>query len=395
MATGDKKQDGPAKKAEPAKPFVAARAVAILLLLGVCLYAVWLGGWYSVLAWLFTVILLIDTSVNVLYGFFEEPGARGMGLRYWVTNIFLGVPGTQVVTSSGQIQATKPPGPIATVFRKLGARAQIIIENGAAVVFERGGKLTRVHGPGIVWVKHQERIARVVDLRRQVRSKAVHNIMARNGLSFGLSSLDAIFEVAADFDPQRGEYSFSQEAVLNLVYRGGFVYRNGGEAIEWGNRVLGSVEYWVRNVAATYELEEIARLENGSARERFLREVEMAARPAIREYGVNLLGVDMGHVVLPEDLREYLSGDLKKQIKLQWAETQGEAIKKIADGLNQAILLIKENAAQGAGESKSLLLVNLVDMLERVWQDSLQLGAPSHEKSPKVLSSGDRRNEDK
>ncbi len=395
MATGDKKQGsaGPAKKA-PGKPVVAARAIAILLFLIISVLAAWQGKMYGVISWFLLAILLLDTSVNVLYGFFEEPGARGMGLRYWLANIFLGTPGTRIVSPSGKITPTKPPGPIASTFAKLGALGQVVIENGAAVVFERGGKLTRVHGPGIVWVKRQEQIARIIDLRRQVRSRPVRKIMTRDGLCFNLSSLDGIFEISADFDPQRGEYSFSEEAVLDLVYRGGFMYLSGGQPIEWGERVMGSVEYHLRNIASTYDLEEVARLENGSARERFMNEIEARAIPAVRQYGVNLLGIDMGNVELPDDLQKYLSGELKKQVKLQWAEAQGEAIRRVADGLNQAIMTIKKNAAEGAGESKPLLLVNLVDMLERIWQDSLQLESPFHTGTPRALPSGSKRGEE-
>jgi regulator of protease activity HflC (stomatin/prohibitin superfamily) len=369
------------------RPIALLRMLLIVIVLILFLYFLWRGGILALLAWLATVIVLIDTSVNVLFAMYAESGSRRLGFFYWLYSILLGAQGAQIVTPGGEIKPVRPPGPLANIFSRLGGPGMVVINNGAAVVFERSGKFTRAKGPGLVWTKRFERIAKVIDLRRQVRTKRIEKIMTRDGLSFDLERLDVQFDLAADFDPQQGEYDFSEQALLDLIYRGGILYYQSGEEVEWGTRVVATMEYNLRNVAAGRTMEEFARGYEGNAREQFMKEVEERARPALRQYGVRLYGIDMGRIIMPEEVQAFLTLPLKQLVDLGWAHTQRDAIIGIAEGLKQALAKLQTTMPADAGEAGPHLFLNLADTLSRILEESLRLAASYRE--PRLLPGGE------
>jgi len=367
------------------QPVAMVRMVMILttvVLFGVLL---WQGGILALAAWVITVIVLVDTSVNVLFGLYSETGSRRLGFIYWLASIFMGAQGVQVVTRGGKTIPFKPVGPLASLFARLGGPGILIIENGVAVIMERGGKFTRAVGSGIAFTQRFERIAQVVDLRRQVRTKRVDKIMTRDGLTFDLDRLDAVFDLAADFDPQQGEYSFSEEALQDLVFRGGMLYEAQGQEVEWGIRVLAMVEYYLRNVAANMDLLEIVRSADGNPRERLVRDVEDRARPALRQIGIRLVGIDIGHITGPEELRNILIMPYREQVMIG-----------ISQGLRKAIDEVNRAMKHDPGEVRPHLLVNLTETLGHLLEETLRLTPTPHQPGrPAMLGSGESTGQEK
>lgn len=364
------------RKGKVSRPLALARLVLIVILLGLFIFCLWQGRFLALLAWVLTIVVMIDTSMNVLFGIYNEPRSWGKGLAYWVATLFLGALSTQVVTRKGEILPTKPAGPLASVFARLGAPSIVVIENGVAVAFERGGRHTQLHGPGIVFTQRHERIAEVIDLRRQVRSKKdVRQVMTRDGLAFDLDRLDAIFDLAADFDPRAGEYRYSEGSTLDLIFRGGKLYDKGQE-VEWGGRVLESVEHHLRNVAAGHDLRELVqgKDKDDNPRQRFLTEVESRARPALQEIGVRLVGIDIGQLIVPPELQQALLMPVRQ-----------EAMDRISVGLREAIKTINEALGREVGEVRPHLLVNLTETLGRILEESLRLSGPAV-RAPELLS---------
>jgi len=354
------------------------RALLILGLLVLFVWALWQGGWLALLAWILTVIVLADTTANVIFMMYNGKEWRRWGILFWVASVFLGVKGVQVVTKDAQIKSYQPPGPLANVFARVGAPGIVVVDNGMAVVFERSGRFTRVQGPGLAFTQRFEFPAHLVDLRRQLRSREVKKTMTRDGLSFDLKRLDIFFEVASEFDPHKGEYSFSEEAVLDVVYRGGTLYEK-GEQIDWRDRVAREVEYRLRNVAGRHTLADLVRGDEASARQRFIEEVEGEAGPSLRQMGVHLIGIDVGEIEMPEELRDLLSLPLKQIVDLGWAHTQRDAIIGISEGLRHAISRIEATMPDVGAESRPHLLLNLTDILRRILEESLRLAASYRE----------------
>jgi len=352
----------------------------ILLVLGLGGYLVYRGGWPGILFWLLTIILLIEHSVGILFALYNEPRSRWYGFLFWISSFFLGSRGVQVVRQEDlKPRMVRPAGPLAALFAKLGAPAIVVIDNGLAVVLERSGKFTRVHGPGIVFTQRFERVAHVIDLRPQLRRADIEDIQTRDGLKFHIKPLYVLFQVATDY-PQQADYGYSDQAVLDLVYRGGLLYNEKGERVEWGRRVLGAVEYHLRNVAAQKDLLELLQgTKDRNARKAFLQEVEDAARSDLRQRGVNLIGVDMGGMAVPSEVEELLMLPVRQEVDMGWAHTQRDAVLGISEGLAQAIAQIEESIPVEAAQARSHLLLNLVATLGTVLERFLQLVQPYHE----------------
>jgi regulator of protease activity HflC (stomatin/prohibitin superfamily) len=359
------------------------RLFLLITALVLAFYSTWKGQWLGIIALLLVMIFLVDNSVNVLFSIFDEKESRRYGFFFWLYSAFLGTRGIQLVRSDGTKKQVRPTGPLAELFARLGAPGMIIIENGVAAVFERSGRFTRIAGPGVAFTTRYEFVAHVVDLRPQVRNRTILKIITRDGLSFDIDPLTAIFEIAADFDPQKGEYAFSEEALLDLVYRGGFIYENGA-TVEWGERVVGIIESFLRSVAAKHTLSQLVRARRGSAREQFLNEIESLTRPALRQIGVRLKGIDLGRIALPKELEDYLSLELKRKVDLGRARTQREAIVNIAEGLNKALAAINEEVFEESGGATPQFLLNLAQILERTSRDFQRLTRSEQE----LLDSG-------
>jgi hypothetical protein len=163
--------------------------------------------------------------------------------------------------------------------------------------------------------------------------------------------------------------------MLDLVFRGGMLYDK-GQAVEWGDRVLGVIEYHLRNVAAGYTLSEL--VEGGSEKEnprqRFLDAVEQHARPDLRKIGVRLVGIDIGQVIVPQEMRDALLMPVRHV-----------ALGRISAGLSEAIGAVNMALKEGVGEVRPQLLVNLTGTLGRILEESLRLSGPGAAPAGKPL----------
>ena len=359
------------------RPFALLRLIFVVFALGFFIFCLWRGGILALLAWLVTVIVLVDTSVNVLFAMYDEPGSRRLGFLYWLFSILMGAQGAQIVTPGGEIKAVRPAGPLANIFSRLGGPGMVVVNGGAAVVFERSGKFTRVKGPGLVWTKRFERVAKVIDLRRQVRGKekGIENVQTRDGLSFNLDRPEVIFEPAAHFDAQRGEYAYSEEALLDLVFRGGFTYRD-GKAQEWGDQVFRIVEKHLRDVAASSRLLDLVKSDDAGVnpRAQFVQQVEDHARPELQQFGIQLVGLYLREISVPAEMRDVLVMPLRQ-----------EAMLGISEGLQKAIDQINTAMKRDLGEARPHLLVNLTETLGHLLQQTLRLAGTDRQAGGRAL----------
>ncbi|MGC8875309.1 MAG: SPFH domain-containing protein, partial [Chloroflexia bacterium] len=262
------------------------RLLLIVVLLILILVELWKGRWYAVLAWLLTTLVLLDTSVNVFYSMFEDPGSRWLGLVFWIASFMLGMRGVQRINAEGKLVVTRPQGPLGKLFAQFGVPGQLIIEGGMAAVLERLGEFTRVVGPGRHNLQRYERVAHVVDLRPQVRRIKVESVRTAEGLPFDIE-LEARFRIATTKDvsedhqvsspgsdrpktpsgneqgtggskEQKRIYDFSPEAIRGLVYDGGIVYDKEARKLEdWRDSVVRVIRQVVRDVSAALTVQSL------------------------------------------------------------------------------------------------------------------------------------------
>lgn len=346
------------------------------ILIGV---AVWFGGWLALLAWLGTVFILIDTTMLVIDAMLGERPPRWQAFLYWLGSIYWGGGGIWFVKRGGEIIPVRPIEPMAGIFFRLGAPSIIVLQADVAVVLERSGTYTRVETGRIVFARRFERIAHVIDLRPQRREKALSQVITRDGLAFDVENLEVEFQVESRLDVEHGRRVISRDRILAFVCRGGMLVDEEGKPVEWGRRVLQLAELSLRNVAARHPLEELISLEDGSARQRFLEETTEELRLTLAQYGVELLRVALGKVVLPKEVREALTLSLKRRADEAWAEVQHRALVEVGRGLNDAIQVVTQNLQPNVGPAAAAIAMSLQEILGRVLQNYLQLAPPYRE----------------
>lgn len=375
---GLKRERGAAPK--QSKLLSILRMISLLVLVVLIIFSIlkgpnwgrgaWRGNWIGLAAWGFSIWLLLDTSTRVLFTLYDEPGARGMGLWYWIATLFLGAKVVLLVGPGEEPKAVRPSGPLASFFARLGAPGIVIIDNGAAVVFERSGRFTRVKGPGIAFTKRFEKIARIVDLRPRICQGKIEDVQTRDGWTFDVQ-IFAFLQVATGFDRKTGKYTYKENDILSLVYGGGHVYIN-AEEIDPDQRVLGLVEYYLRKVAAQYTIHDITRVKGVQERPRLTRDRLIGAileqvEAEAQELGIHVTGLDIARIEVPQAVQQ-----------IQQAGMHRETLGKIAEGLGDALVTLLSLRAQ-FGEATPHIVVNLSSILERIAQGFLEIAGPSPE----------------
>lgn len=354
-------------------PPLFSRLRAVLLLFAVCFTCYIIvkgpnigsgplrGNWMGLVAWGFSVWLLLDTSTKVLFTLYDEPGGRGKGLWYWIATMFLGQKVVLLVSPGEEKpKAVRPAGPLASFFARLGAPGIVIIDNGAAVVFERSGRFTRVHGPGIAFTQRFEKIYRIVDLRPRICQGEIKNIQTRDGWTFDVQ-LYVSLQVATGFDRNTGKYIYNEGDILNLVYGGGYIYID-SEEIDSDGQILGLVDYHLRKIATEWTIEDIIPLKH----ELFTR-VQDRAADAAQAIGIRLAAINVVDVALPPAAQQ-----------VQQAVTERETIVAIAQGLQEALSAVRGLQAELTSPAPHLV-VNLSSTLERIARDFQVFAGPSPE----------------
>lgn len=431
------------------------RVLAVLRLFGIvaglvlAVILTWKGRFYALLVWLVTIVVLLDTSVNVFYSQYEDPGSRRLGLLFWIATFLLGMRQVQRITADGRLVTTRPEGPLGKLFARFGVPGQLIVDVDMAAVLARRGEYTRVVGPGRYELERHERPVYWFDLRPQVSKLRLGDIRTADGLVLDVS-LDARFQIdatleasgrassvgpgsregapstseekpsqsegaAAEKEDLKPSYRFSQHGIVRLVKEWGILYdRDSGRFEDWRDSVVRVIEQTVRDVAATWPLQDFfpwlsfRRKEQDatlglvgadqatnraqeSARQRFQQELESEARTRLQRMGVRLLGIDVGSIAVPPEVQQLLAMPVKQELDLGWARAHEEAINRIAEGLQKAVSTIKVATQGTPAEVQPHLLLSLTNLLERIAQDFLQLTEPYRE--PREIPERRRQNQ--
>jgi len=79
-----------------------------------------------------------------------------------------------MVVAGGKVTVTKKKG----ILNKLGGPGKVVIQPGNAVVFERGGTISRISGAWVVLTQNFEFIREIIDLRRQFHLETIEVVTA-------------------------------------------------------------------------------------------------------------------------------------------------------------------------------------------------------------------------
>lgn len=312
-----------------------------------------------------------------------------------------------MMVENGEIASEKPAG----VLARLGGPGVLVVRPGNAVVLERGGTTTRIVGPGVHTLQRSETIKRphrgkgIIDLRPQEGS-ATAKVLTKDGIPLEMHvSHGWQIEPKAVTDNRRSNRPAGGEATTpvlgapeypvyeSTVRKAVFATPPGG----WESLFPEAALNVLRDVVATYTLDEILSLEDSSAPRpdrRIVRRIEeqVVARYDPSEFGVTYRNLDIRHVDVPEDVRAQMVRRWKQaqewKLRVQEAIAEREALIKLSEGraqalgnLEQAKLSARTNTArmvsgildtlvQIGSEPVALSFANLVrELTERVGQD--------------------------
>jgi hypothetical protein len=256
----------------------------------------------------------------------------------------------------------------------------LLIDSASAVVLERDGQPSNVHGPGTWYMEFGESIRGAVDMRVQTRDRKMQ-ALTRDGIYVDTSvsvtfQIDPGDVVAASDQP----YVFSAKAVLHAVYETPV-----GKAgiTDWGDAVVALAANELLTLIAQRDLDELYMPQNPVAnpRKQMKDELERRVKEVTRELGVVIRGANFSVPQPPEVVTEqrvrtwqarwagqvletYAEGEARalEHIERARAQAQMEMIKGIVRGFDQL-------AQSGTPIPKELIVLRLIEALERMVGD--------------------------
>ena len=324
--------------------FFGALPAAIIIVATPLLWAMWVSSEY-------------------ILGLHQEPFqiSRGEAMRLLFSLIFASNYLTGTVADGKEIK-----GKAGGLMKFLGGPGKVVIRPGNAVVFERGGTISRIEGPGVVITKRAEAIKAIVDLRPQWVLREAENVLTRDrvplklalGVSFQIESKKDVDARPESHIPPDGEalsrliskdpYQVYEATIRKAVYN---VTEFG-----WQGTTAGASESKVRDLILTYDLDQIFDLSGAPTPEGFfptdqrtIEQIERRANEVLEKFclnwGVKYEGVDLRMIQMPDEVRERMLAvwetEWKSHIRLQEAIAERLTVEQEAEGRAQAIATVQ------------------------------------------------------
>lgn len=268
-----------------------------------------------------------------------------------------------IIVADGEAIQAKPAG----FLEFIGGTGVVVIRPGNAVVFERGGKVSRVEGPGIVLTKRYEHIEAIVDLRLQFVLREVENVLTHDrvplkltlGITFQIESKKDVDARPESHIPPDGEalsrlirgepYLVYEATIRKAVYN---VTEDG-----WQATIPGASESIIRDIILTYDLDQIFDLSGMPTAEgyfptkqRTIEQIEKRANKTLKEiclrWGVRYDGVDLRVIEMPDEVRERMLAvwetEWRSKIKVKEAEAEKLVMLEQAEGKARTITAMEK-----------------------------------------------------
>jgi regulator of protease activity HflC (stomatin/prohibitin superfamily) len=297
-------------------------------------------------------------SMGEVYGV-----TRGQAMRL-LLSMFLHTNYPYYIVEDGEIKQSKPQG----LLPLLGGPGKVIIKPYNAVVFERGGEVTRIEGPGLITTGRFELPKEVVDLRKQSVSWTTEQLLTKDhvplvfhcGVSFrieqaketGRQSRDNIPPEQDKRDVISGDYKVYKDTLRRAVYE--------TTKAGWQATTKGATESQLLQLVREYPLEVFYKLQQGqliqeeSIIDKIVQETLARVKKISPIWGVTVSSFRIKSFEAPEDIKEKLlemwAARYAERSKLIKAETEKESIITISEGRRQARVV----EARGEGEALTI-----------------------------------------
>lgn len=319
--------------------------------LGARLLALLLGAVISlVLTLVFFVVVGYFSVVYILALPQEENLGFWTAFRSYVSLMF-NIQYTWLLVENGKITEIREKG-FAKTWLSLG---RVIIQPGNVVVFQKGGKITRICGPGIVATERNEFIRGApFDLRPQFHLETLKNVITADripleievGIGYQLkpaTHLDdpSVITARIKEDEEVKLFPISRETLRRAAFN----------VTDWHLLAQGACKNILRDQIMAHTIDELFTIQTGAAsvrvNQRQIKIIEQAVQEAVNSFaidnvGVEITGVDVRQITLPDDVKEAVYMAIKaraeaisiRQIEAERNTARGELISRILDSIS-------------------------------------------------------------
>lgn len=326
------------------------------------------------------------------------------GLNHVVAMMF-GYTSTWVSVHQGKIE----PETSDRTAQIIGGPAWLIVEEGNAVLLERGAGFSRIVGTGIHRLAPHERVRGVIDLRAHYR-KGSSNVLTKDGIPVKMD-VDLTFRVTeknVPGDPQSAPpppplgplsrlrrrlglrvrrdlletsrpHRFSRETVRRLVYETAIFSPD--QPPDWTNSFYNVRSGDITDQIANRRLDEISAPEDVQVHPRaeIARKGQEDARKVASALGIEILDMTLG-VIEPQDKYQHIASQIIANWKIEWErraklleaqaqanrtqlleEARAEAQANMIQALNEGFRIAMEDNPQG---SRDIIALRFIDTLE-------------------------------
>ncbi|HKZ71171.1 MAG TPA: hypothetical protein VI547_06960 [Anaerolineales bacterium] len=275
----------------------------------------------------------------------------------------------------------------------------ILVDGSSGVILEQGRKFSRAEGPGLVFTAPTERVAAVVDLRKQVRSRPTP-ALSRDGIeivvnvsvTFGLNPGPNVppHEVYGELDVLGQtmflpRYQVDPENAFKAHY--GFVVSEQNQVVRWIDLPIRVAAEYTRDEVNRYLFDSLFQpgepgtLPIAKLQSDVKRRVEESK--LLKDRGIKIYGVSVSIPALPEEVgrrrADVWAARWKQEAKalMDRADVEDVRIKELARAQAQAELVerfrecLTETFANDGTESRHDLVQGFLDAIGRVANDDI------------------------
>lgn len=252
---------------------------------------------------------------------------------------------TWLVIENGKIVEIKKYG----YTNKWFSRGKIFVKPGNAIITDRGGKITGIHGPGVVLTQKNEAPRTVFDLRKQSVTQVVENVITADRIPLTIE-MGIVYQITPADPAAPGVLKESQYDVfpvdIQTLKKAGFNGTSGSWDGFGNNMPVGRLrdQVMAHNLSELFNFNIAAGTLSARVNSRRIKEIEQAILTEINGFADDSMGITYGNIdireiSLPKDVRDAIHTRLK-------SEAEAEAIKRIEKQRNKKRSQLMTNILQ-------------------------------------------------
>jgi regulator of protease activity HflC (stomatin/prohibitin superfamily) len=236
--------------------------------------------------------------------------------------------------------------------RELGGPGKLVIHSDSAVILERYGRLSRVEGPGIVFLKRFERIREIIDLRPQIKNIPTE-FFTRDGIAVE-TDIRARFQIKGGVRESPKEPYPVDKETLEQAARAEALLRFGlapPKRLNWLERIRGGVEGNFRGILARRTLDQLFEPSdvNKDPRDEIGGEILEQSRRSSGDH-IEMLDLMLGPF-------KPVDPSIEQQWRAVWQARQ-EADKRVEEAHGEAYTLLARETAYAYAQLEMMLAID-------------------------------------